>query len=85
MFGISSFAGAPFSSLTGAVYPVSVSEAATGADSVAGLVDFLAAFSDSATVSDSPSAAAIFVGSLSDSATGSDSIAAGVDFVGGVN
>jgi hypothetical protein len=59
VFGFSSFAEAPFSSLTGAVYPVSVSEAAIGADSVAGLVDFLAAFSDSATVSDSPSAAAI--------------------------
>ena len=72
MFGISTYADAPYASLavTGNVYSVSVSETATGTDSVSALAIFTPFVSETGTALDTVSALMSFVSSVSETEIG---------------
>ena len=55
MFGFTTFSGAPFSSLSGAVFAASISETATATEAVSSIGIFLSAVSETGTATDAVS------------------------------
>jgi hypothetical protein len=70
VFGFTPFAAAPFSSLAGNLFLVTVSESATASDVVSSLGSFIAEINESATGSDQITSGVVFIVSATESATG---------------
>ena len=83
MYGINSFASAPFSAISGSanVFDSQAQESATGSDSLASILTAQAAVSETATASDSIASQAVYDVSINESASASDATAGATFFV----
>ena len=73
-FSTGSFAELPFSTVGGTSYFPTVSETATGSDTVSSAASFSSSTSDTATASDSIASALSAVSNVSETATASDAV-----------
>jgi hypothetical protein len=76
VFGLTAYAEAPFASLAGATFLVTVSESANAADLLSALATFPASITEEADGSASFSSTIVFITNVNESATASDAISA---------